>query len=122
MNLDELIAKKLQKDKSRLTFKEIEVPSYEGTLLFERPTDEEMLECMSNVGDGTDMVVIVDAYDKLIYNCCPTLKKTELHEQLSIADPRDVVKTLFDLSDRMFLGNELTEFSGIGDIKEKIKK
>lgn len=121
LTLDDLIAKKIEKEKNTVKYKEIEVPSLGGTLTFEKPLDEDVIECIDNIGDGTSTLKILEAYDKLIYSCCPQLKNTKLQESLDIKVPNDIVKELLDLSDRMLVGNELIKFSGIDSLNEKIK-
>jgi hypothetical protein len=121
LTFDELIARKLQKDKDRLNFKEIEVPSYGGTLTFERPLDEDLIPCIDEAKAGGGLKDALEAYDKIIYTCCPMLKDPKLHEQFGVKNPLDIVKTLFDMNDRLTVGNELMEFSGITGLADKIK-
>jgi hypothetical protein len=122
LTFDDIIAKKLQREQDKFIKKEIEIPSMGGTLLFEKPQEEDVLNAIDMIGDGNDINVMVKAYDQLIYNCCPTLKDPKLHEQLDITVPTDIVKAVMELSDRMLVGNELVALSGIGDLGNKIKK
>lgn len=122
LTFDELIAKKMERDKSAIKFKEIEVPSYGGTLVFEKPLEEDILDCMDKIDNEKPMSSSVAAYDILIYNCCPTLKDTKLQEQLGVKDPKDIVKELLDVDDRLEIGNELVEFSGVKIPGAAIKK
>jgi hypothetical protein len=121
LTFDSLIAKKLAKEKNEIKFKEIEVPSLEGTLVFEKPLEEDLISSIDKIDDGKDTKSVLEAYDQLIYSCCPTLKDSKLQEQLGIKAPLDIVKTLFDMSDRLLIGNELVEFSGMARLSEKLK-
>ena len=122
LTFDDIIAKKLQKEQDTFRTKEIEIPSMGGSLVFEKPSEDDVFTCLDMIGEGHDIKNVVAAYDRLIYNCCPTLKDTKLHEQLDIKVPTDIVKTLMDVSDRLLVGNELTEFSGMNSVGAKIKK
>lgn len=121
LTFDELIFKKLEKEKNEIKFKEIEVPSLGGTLVFERPLEEDLISCIDSIDEGKDTKSVLAAYDELIYSCCPTLKDSKLQEQFDIEAPMDIVKVMFEMSDRLLIGNELVEFSGIAGIKDKIK-
>ena len=121
LTFDQLIAKKIEKDKNEVKFIDIEVPSMGGTLTFSKPLEEEILKCMDSISDGLTSSVLV-AYDALIYACCAYLKDEKLHEQLEIKDPENVVKTMFEVADRLQIGNELLKFSGMSNIGKKVKK
>lgn len=120
LTFSDLIARKLQKDKDEVKFKDIEVKSLGGFLKFEKPTEEDVLEFMDEMGDGEDKSKTVRAFEKLIYNCCSTFKEKELKEQFKseIKIPFDIVKLLIPLQERMQIGNELLEMSGMKDEKE----
>jgi hypothetical protein len=119
---DDLIARKLQREQSEYRLKDIEVPSMGGTLTFERPTEEDMLDSIDMMGDGSDMRAVITAYDKLIYRCCPALKDKVKQAENDIASPADVVPQLLDLHDRLYIGEALMEFSGWKQLGERVKK
>jgi hypothetical protein len=120
LTFDQLMARKLQREQDKVQFKEIAIPSG-GKLLFEKPSEDDVFACIDMIGNGDIFANVIAAYDRLIYNCCPELKNKELHGDTVII-PTDIVKALFDVPDRVQIGNELVEMSGMSNIGEQIKK
>lgn len=59
---------------------------------------------------------ILSVSDHLIYRCCPELQNPELHAQLGVAEPWDVVKEIFSISERNDMGYELLVFLEVNDL------
>lgn len=114
---DDLIARKIQKEKDQLRTKEIYVTSIGASLLFKNPSDNDLLDLLDDIGNG-DTAKTVCAYKKLIYQTCPQLQDTKLHEELEVVDPYDIVDKLFDIVEVMSIGEELVEFI---DVEGKIE-
>jgi hypothetical protein len=114
---DDLIARKIQKEKDQLRTKEIYVTSMGASLIFKNPSDNDLLDMLDEIGSG-DTSRVIAAYKKLIYLCCPQLQDTKLHEELEVVDPFDTVDKLFDLVEVMSIGEELSDFI---DVEGKIE-
>ena len=117
----DLIAKKLQKESEQFKVKDIYVTSMDATLTFKKPTDDQILDITDEIGDGTNTRKMIAEFKKLIYKTCDLLQDTKLHEELEIKDPLDIVSKLFDLSDIMEIGEQLTDFIGIKGKAEEVK-
>lgn len=117
----DLIAKKLKKEADQFKTQDIFVSGMEATLTFKKPSDDEVLDTMDSIGEGKDTRKMIEAFKKLIYQCCEMLQDTELHNQLEVVDPYDTVNKIFDLADIMEIGEQLMDLIGIGDKQEEIK-
>ena len=91
LTLEDNTRAKLQRDKDKLTMKEIEVPSLGKALLFKRPTDEMILDYIEAAGEDASPRNMVRHYEEIIYMCCEMLQNPELHEELEVVDPIDTV-------------------------------
>ena len=117
----DLIAKKIQKEKDQFKSKEIPVTSMGRSLTFIKPKDDILLEVIDEIGEGKSTGDMIQAFKTLIYHTCPMLQDVELHKELDIIDPMDVVSSLFDLSDIMEIGQQLLELVDINGSVEDIK-
>lgn len=120
LTLDQLIARKVQKDKNAIGFKDIYVKSLDGCLKFEKPTDDDVLQCMTDMGDNEkDIKRIYEAYKTLEYNCCPSLKNPKLQEAYEVKDFYSIVNKLFEVAEVLAIGSELISMSGMNDVEIK---
>lgn len=117
----DLLAKKIQKEKDQFKSKEIEVTSLGKSLVFIKPKENILLDVIDEIGEGQSTGEMVKAFKTLIYHTCPMLQDPELHSELEIQDPEDVVPAIFDLSDIMEIGQELLELVNINGAVEEIK-
>ncbi|MFW2490968.1 hypothetical protein ACN077_20735 [Clostridium chromiireducens] len=117
----DLLARKIQKEKDQFKSKDIEVSSLGKTLTFVKPKDDLVLEVIDEMGDGKSTAGMVQAFKTLIYHTCPMLQDTELHSELEIQDPDEVVSTIFDISDIMEIGQELMDLVNITAKVDEIK-
>ena len=117
----DMIARKMQKEQDKHKTKEIEVKSIGKVLVFDKPSDDLVLNCIEEIGDGTNIRKTLEAYKKLIYHTCALLQSIELQEKLEIIDPYDTVNAVFDLADILQIGEDLTDFVGFGTVAEEIK-
>lgn len=120
LTLKELVERKLQRDKDKLKVKSIEVPSMGGYLLFNCPSDGRLLDFGDQLGEGkpSDMV---KAYSAIIYDCCPELQNVELHKELGIQDPDDVVSSILEISEITEVGQQLVNFNEVEEVVDKVK-
>ncbi|MCI8285251.1 MAG: hypothetical protein HFE90_08330 [Firmicutes bacterium] len=59
---------------------------------------------------------------QLIYESCPTLQEPELHKEVGVTDPFDIVWKLLDISEINELGIDLSEWMGISQSPRSDKK
>ncbi|MFA5527653.1 MAG: hypothetical protein WC996_03485 [Peptostreptococcales bacterium] len=117
----DLIVKKIQKEESITKVKDIYVSSMNATLTFKKPKDDFILNAIDEMGDMKSTRVIVEVYEKLIYHCCEMLQDPELHKELEVVDPLDTVNALFDLQDKMEIGEQLMDFFDLNQRNEEVK-
>ncbi|OSA89053.1 UNVERIFIED_ORG: hypothetical protein B2H98_13920 [Clostridium botulinum] len=117
----DLIAKKLKRDKERIQFKEIEVSSMGMSLQFKKLEEEKVLDIADEFEKTEGLAEQIAITRKLIYLSCPMLQDEKLHEELGIKDPFDTVKVLFDLKDTNEIGEQLMALLGLSNADKEIK-
>lgn len=121
ITFEQLIARKLQRDKDKTAVKEIYIPSMGGTLLFKKLPENEILELVDEVKNG-NTVEAVDVSRKLIYMSCDALQNPELHKEMGIADPFDAARAVFSIEEANTIGAELLKFNGVSENAEESEK
>lgn len=109
VSLEQLIKKKLEKDNKRDATKEIYVESLGGTITFKNPSDTQKIEFADKNKTGS-YVDMMEAYTKLIYDCCPMLHSKELQEKIDVDYPYDTVKAIFDTEEITEIGIKVLNF------------
>lgn len=109
ITLEQLIRKKLDKDKRKEATKEIYIKSLEGSLKFTAPTDAQRIEYSDKTKSGS-YVDMVSAMERLIYDCCPTLHSQELLKGIETDYPYDSVRAIFDVDEIVDIGLKLIRF------------
>jgi hypothetical protein len=117
----DLLARKLQRENDKLKVKEISIPSMGKALHFKKPSDGAVVDVVGATIHSNDVQQLYEAYKKVIYMTCDTLQNPELHKELGIADPFDVVQALLEPTDVFEVGNQLMEFVGFEQVDEKVK-
>ena len=117
----DLLARKLQRENDKLKVKEISIPSMGKALLFKKPSDGAVVDVVGATINSNDVQQLYEAYKKVIYMTCDTLQNPELHKELGITDPFDVVQALLEPTDVFEVGNQLMEFVGFEQVDEKVK-
>ena len=116
-SMDDLLRSIEWKSKYKERTVKIDIPFLERSLEFSTPTQDEFLRFFDEFGESAEKQY--DAYSHLIYDTCPILHDTQLHEALDIKDPYDVVGKLFSAQTVFEIGAELnSEF----DINKSISK
>ncbi len=110
VSLEQLIKKKLDKDNKRAATKEIYIESLGGYITFNAPTDSQQIEYGDKVRRDESYSAMVEAMERLVYNCCPLLHSKELQEKTEVEYPYDIVKAIFDLDEILDLGVKLVNF------------
>ncbi len=112
LTFDDLLARKLQRDKDKLKIMSVYIPSMEGELLFNSLREDKLLSIM----DGIDDANVTESFEKskeLIYMSCKDLQNPELHNMLGVTSPLDVVSAIFDIDEINKIGVELLKFNGV---------
>src|SRR5471030_457580 len=103
--LNDFLAKKLKKEENQNKTLDIKVTSMDRVLTVKKPTDEEILDYLDDIGEERSAKVAINETMKLFYRKCPELQDQELHESLEIKAPYDIINALFDMDDK----NEIME-------------
>lgn len=115
----DLVNKKIKKDENKLKTKDIYIGSMEATLTFKKPKEEIVLEVLDSIGDGKNVSLLVEQFKKVIYHSCEMLQDTELHKELEVLDPFEVVDLLFEVGEVLEIGEQLMDLMDIeGNVKE----
>lgn len=103
--LNDFLSKKLKKEENANKTLDIKVTSMDRVLTVKKPTDNEILDYLDNIGDERIARVAINETMKLFYRKCPELQDQELQSALEIKDPYDIIDVLFDMDDK----NEIME-------------
>lgn len=109
ITLEQLIKKKLDKDGRKNATKEIYIESLNGSITVANPSDSQRIEFADRTKSGS-YVDMMDAYSKLIYDCCPMLHSKELQKEIEIDYPYDTVKAIFDTDEIAEIGVKVLNF------------
>ena len=94
VSLEQLIKKKLEKDGKKNATKEIYVEALNGSITVTNPSDSQRIEFADKTKSGS-YVDMMEAYEKLIYDCCPMLHSQELQKEIEVDEIADIgVKVL----------------------------
>lgn len=123
VSLEQLIQKKLERDGKRNAEKDIYVKSLNANLTVKNPSDTQRIEFADKTKTGS-YVDMMEAYTKLIYDCCPMLHSKELQESIEVSYPYDTVKAIFDTEEIAEIGVKVLNFFDSeeeNDADEKLK-
>lgn len=131
ITLEDFINKATNKYKNRKMSVDIPVDGF-GELTFNRPSDNDLLEYLNNVAKGvkadkdgnildTDLTVMVEASQVLVYKTCDYLHNKELQENLEIVDPLDTPIRVFGATRTMEIAEKISNAFENDGIKETVK-
>jgi hypothetical protein len=125
VSLEQLIKKKLEKDGKRNATKEVYVESLDGNITVNNPSDTQRIEFADKTKNNS-YIDMMEAYTKLIYDCCPMLHSKELQESIGVSYPYDTVKAIFDTDEIADIGVKVLNFfdddtDEVAETDEKIK-
>lgn len=123
MNFDKFLERKLAKEESLNETKTIEVKGL-GELIFKKLSDMKYINILDSCAeDGSKQrQYIYNVNVKLIYNCCDELKNTDLHRELEVKVPYDIVSEILTIDEITRIGLKLQMWHEKGlNISEKIK-
>ena len=119
--IDDLVLKKKQKEESTTKLMDVYVEASNRKLKCKKPSDQQALDVLDEIGDDKSIVNMAEAYVDMIYDCTPMLQNEEYQKQLGIVDPREMVTAVFEIGERFDIGNQLMKGLGFADIDEDIK-
>jgi len=109
ISLEQLIRKKFEKDNRKNATKEIYVKSLDANLVVNNPSDTRKIEFAEEVKTG-NYADMIEAYGRLIYDCCPMLQSKELQDSIEVSYPYDTVKSIFDTEEIVEIGSKVLNF------------
>lgn len=116
----ELLMGRRQK-KEKFMFKEVFIPSLEGTVTIKKCDYNVVLKAMDSISKDGGMSNIVDTFKELIYKSTPLFSNGDLLKEYEVAEPFDIVTELLDLGEVVNLGNEILQLYGLGTLSEEVK-
>ncbi|MDO4173719.1 MAG: hypothetical protein Q4D42_03045 [Eubacteriales bacterium] len=124
MTLDTLLNRAAAKERAKDDKLEIQLPGSENVLIFHRLSDAKILEIVDQIASGAKDAMLtgaMEATDHMIYASCELLQNPELHAQLGVAEPWDVVPKIFTLAERNEIGGKLFAWLGVDAIAGDVK-
>ncbi|MBW9154859.1 hypothetical protein [Clostridium tagluense] len=124
ITLEDLMAKKLQKDTDKIEVKMYNSKEFGGEIQVIKIPLKKYMGLMNDVEDG-DMEDNLDFMSEVIFECCPIFKENskQLMETFEVEDALELPLIL--LNDNMGEMNAICEivnsFYGLGKVKEKVK-
>ena len=118
---DDLINKKLQKEVNQNKTIDIYISSMDRTITFKKPSDDNILDAIDEIGDNKDTKTVINAYKKLIYKNCDMLQDSKLQETLGVVDPFDTVDKIFNLTDITEIGDQLLDSDNVQKKYNQVK-
>lgn len=120
--LNDFLAKKLKKEQDQNKTLDIKITSMDKVLTVKKPTDEEILDYIDDIGDERSARVAINETMKLFYRKCPQLQDQELQSALEIKAPYDIIDALFDMDDKNEIMEQFAVLLGKSkDVDEEIK-
>lgn len=120
LTLEDIIAKKLEKEQKRNKKGTFYVESLGGKVEYVVPDESTLLRAMDKFEAGS-MEKINEAYTYLIYHSVPIIRNPELHEAYEVVDPLDIVPKVFELKERMSLGEKVLKLARLDEIGDDLK-
>lgn len=117
----DLVAKAIQREQNKTKVKDIPVKSMDRSLTFVKPSENKIIDLMDELENKNSMRDQIEYMRKLIYFSCPMLQDPELHKELGVNEPFEVVEKLFDIADTNEIGEQLIELIGLNDVDNQIK-
>jgi len=122
LSLDQLIAKKTQRDAAKIAYKNLMSKSLDGELLAKKPDREtaiEYMDDMTSCGESVKEIYLV--CKDVVYNSIKMLQKTELHEAYNCSVPDQIVDELLEIEEVIDMGTKIIDWNeeGVEEAKKK---
>ncbi len=119
LTFDDILARKMQREKDKMKVMSIYIPSMGGELIFNSLPEHKLLSILDGIS-GDNRAEDINMEREFIYSSCKDLQNPELHKMLGIIDPIDVVREVFTLQETDDIAKEILKFNGIGTDENKI--
>ena len=111
LSLNQLIAKKTQRDQAKLAYKNLYSNSLEGELVAKKPDREAQLEYMEEMTNAEESFkAIYDVCKDVIYNSIAVLKDQALQDAYECVEPDAIVDELFEVEEVIELGTMIIDW------------
>lgn len=94
LTLDDLIARKEQREQATPCYKDVYIDMLGGNILVEKIPLRQLIGVMEGLDSGSPQDALQAKID-IIYSCCPIMRKKELQDVYSCAEPTEIVCKLF---------------------------
>lgn len=124
LTLEDLIARKAQRDEAKMSFKAVYLEKLGGELTIKKLPLMEMLRLMEGAGDDATLQESLEFEIELIYKCCPLFQDKRLQAEYDCAEPTDVVCRVLDddIGAVAELAAAIMDFYGMGEsIRQQLK-
>ncbi|BEP28816.1 hypothetical protein [Helicovermis profundi] len=119
LTLNRLIAKKKQKENSKIEFRNYFVKSLEGEIVIKKPDRELILEAMDAINEDESVTKIYEINKNLIYSCVKILHEDELQTTYECKSPDDIVDELFEVEEVLEIGSFIMDWNGSFETVDK---
>ena len=119
LTFDDILARKMQREKDKMKVMSIYIPSMGGELIFNSLPEHKLLSILDGIS-GDNRAEDINMEREFIYSSCKDLQNPELHKMLGIIDPIHVVREVFTLQETDDIAKEILKFNGIGTDENKI--
>lgn len=122
LTLEELVAKKEQRNQDKLIFKDVFIPSLGGCLTLKKLPVSRFVSLTGRY-DASDFEQAIDYQIALAYASCPMFQNKELQEAYEVGEPSEIVMAVLadDLGALSQLTDAITGFYGLGEAEEEVK-
>ena len=123
LSLDQLIAKKSQRDAAKIAYKNLTSKSLDGELVVKKPNRETAIEYMDDMTSCDESVKAIYAVCKsAIYNSIKMLQNSELHETYNCSVPDQIVDELFEIEEVIEMGTKIIDWNeeGVDQAKQNL--
>lgn len=111
LSLNQLIAKKTQRDQAKLAYKNLYSYSLEGELVAKKPDRESLLEYMEAMTNADESFKEIYSVCKdVMYNSISILKDQALQDAYDCAEPDLIVDELFEVEEVIELGTKIIDW------------
>lgn len=118
VTLVDFISKAVNKYSNRQLIIEIETEM--GTMVFNRPGENELLSYVSECSRSQDdLGLVLKASKSLVYNSSSFLQNDDLQKKLDVVDPLDTVTKVFEINETVEIASKIAEtFMGAEKVEE----
>ena len=131
LTLEDFINKAKNKYQNRKMSIDIEVDDF-GPITFNRPSDSDFLEYINELAKSvradkqgnihdTDLTIIAEASNVLVYKTCPYLHNKDLQTALEVFDPLETPSKLFGVTNVIDIAEKISDAFESAQITDKVK-